>query len=120
MACGGNSCCEQASHLDEFSCCGAQALGRELRELSSCGSWALRAQAEQLWYTDLVTHRHVGSSQTRDQSGPNWSALVCVNQSALVGRLFTTEPLRKPKTFSNLFSQIIPFVNFNISFSIYI
>ena len=48
MASGGYSCCEEASHCDEFSCCGARALGRELREFSSCGSWALRAQAESL------------------------------------------------------------------------
>ena len=35
------------------------------RGLSRCGAQAPDAQAQQLWLTDLVAPRHVGSSQTR-------------------------------------------------------
>ena len=46
-------CGAWASHCGGFSCCGAQAPG---------------AQAQQLWRTDLVAPRHVGSSQTRTRT----------------------------------------------------
>ena len=47
-----------ASHCGGLSCCGARALGHT-------GSGA---QAQQLWSTDLVAPRPVGSSWTRDQT----------------------------------------------------
>ena len=63
-------CGARASHCGGFSCCGAQALGVwasvvVARGLSSCGLVGSRAQAHQLWRTDLVAPRHVGSSRTR-------------------------------------------------------
>ena len=61
------------SSLRGFSCLGAQAPGRE--GFCSCSTWpqklqllVSRAQAQWLWHTDLVAPRHVGSSQTRDQT----------------------------------------------------
>ena len=66
-----SSCSAQASHHSSFSCCGTQALGVWASAvaapvLSSCGSWAPRAQAQSLWSMGLVALRHVGSSWTRD------------------------------------------------------
>ena len=89
-------CGAQASLCGGFSCCGAWALGTQVSvvaacRLSSCGTqapehagfsscsmWAQQlwctdfssygAQAQQLWCMGLVALRHVGSSQTRDQT----------------------------------------------------
>ena len=76
----------QASHCSGFSCCGERALGCSgfsslANGLSSCSS-----QAQWLWHTGLVALWHVGSSQTKNRT--------CVS---CIGRLFTTEPPRKPK-----------------------
>ena len=49
------------SHCGGFSCCRAWALWHT--GFSSCST-----QAQQLWRTDLVALRHVGSSQTRDRT----------------------------------------------------
>ena len=56
-----SSCGAQASCCGGFSACGVQALGPA--GFSSGGIWAQR-----LWHTGLVAPRHVGSSQTRDQT----------------------------------------------------
>ena len=57
-----SSCGAQASYCSSFSCCRAQPLGRA--GFSSCGT-----QAQWLSYMGLAAPRHVGSSQTRDQTG---------------------------------------------------
>ena len=66
-------CSARASHCSGFSCCGAWALGARAsvviaHGLSSCGSQASRAQAQQLWCMGLVALQHVGSSRTRDRT----------------------------------------------------
>ena len=50
-------------------------MGSRHMGFSSCGTWVQqlwltgsRAQAQQLWCTGFVAPRHVGSSQTRDQT----------------------------------------------------
>ena len=55
---------------------------------SCCGAQAPDAQAQQLWRTDLVVPRHVGSSQTRIEPV----------SPALAGRFSTTAPPGKPTT----------------------
>ena len=45
-----------------------QSTGSRARGLSSCDFPVSRAQPQQLWYMGLVVLRHVGSSQTRDQT----------------------------------------------------
>ena len=72
------SCGAQASHCGGFSCCGAQALGTwasvdAAQGLISCwfSSRRLmdsRTQTQWLWCTGFSCPRHVGSSQTRDQT----------------------------------------------------
>ena len=58
-------CGTRASHCGGFSCRGSRALGMRAQQLWLMGS---RAQAQQLWHTDLVAPWHVGSSQTRDRT----------------------------------------------------
>ena len=70
--CGAALCCVWASHCSGFSWAvwapvtwaSVVAAGA----LNSCGSWALRAQAQYLWLTGLVAPWHVASSQTRDRT----------------------------------------------------
>ena len=74
---GAALCCSAlASHYGGFSCGGERAL--ECTGFSCCGTWApqlwlagSRAQAQQLWCTDLVAPQHVRSSRTRTRT------LVC-------------------------------------------
>ena len=54
------SCCAVVKAC-RLSSCGMQAL--ECAGFSSFGTWT-----QQLWHTGLVAPRHVGSSQTRDQT----------------------------------------------------
>ena len=65
-------CDAQASHCGGFS---LQSTGSRLTGFSSCGMpaqqlWLAgsRAQAQQLWHTDLAAPRYVGSSRTRAQT----------------------------------------------------
>ena len=48
------------------------------RGLSCCGAQAPDAQAQQLWLTDLVAPRHVGSSQTRART-----RVLCISRQIL-------------------------------------
>ena len=59
----------------------------QTRRLSSCGSRALDAQAQQLWLTGLVAPRHVGSSQTRARTH-----VPCIGRQTL-NRCATREAL---------------------------
>ena len=53
----------QASHCGGFSCCRHSLWVHGLQQLWLMGS---RAQAQQLWYMDLVAQWHVGLYQIRD------------------------------------------------------
>ena len=61
----------QASHCDDFSCCGAQALGMQALVitacgLGSCGLWGPReCRLCSSWRTGVVAPRHVEFSWTR-------------------------------------------------------
>ena len=73
----------QASHWSDFSCFGAQGPRHSgLQQLQLLGSRA------QLWHAGLVALKHVGSSQTKDQTH-------VVSPTVGVG-FFTTEPWGKP------------------------
>ena len=58
------------------------------RGLSCCGAQAPDAQAQQLWFTDLVAPRHVGSSQTRARTH-----VPCISRQTL-NHCTTKEALR--------------------------
>ena len=60
-----STCGAWALHCGGFSWCRARALGHVGSEVAVCSS---RAQAQWLWYMDLVALQCVGSSQTRDQT----------------------------------------------------
>ena len=55
----------RAPHCSSFSWCGAQAPGTQAQQLQLPSS---RAQAQSLWHKGLIAPKHVGSSQTRDQT----------------------------------------------------
>ena len=57
-----------ASLVSEHGLQGTQASVIAACRLSSCASWSLRAQSQQLWHTGLVAQQHVGFSQARNQT----------------------------------------------------
>ena len=65
-----SSCSAWASHCGGFFVAEHGALGHGLQELWHVGS---RAQAQELWPTDLVATWHVGSSWTRDRT---WGSYI--------------------------------------------
>ena len=78
------SCSVQVSHCGGFSCCGARAV--RCAGLSSCSTWALRAQAQQLWWAQLLC----------SMWGLPGSGVEPVS-SALAGGHCTTEPAGKSR-----------------------
>ena len=68
IASGGYSalqCMSVSLRLGGISVAGHRLQGHGLQQLQLLGS---RVQAKQLWHTGLVAQRHLGSSQTRDQT----------------------------------------------------
>ena len=76
-----------------LSCCGAEAVG--LTGFSSC-----RAQDQWLTCTGLVASRHVGSSQTRDQTcvscSGRWVLIPCATREGGQGFHFSCSPVCPP------------------------
>ena len=68
-----------ASFVTEHRLLGMQASVVAAHRLNSCGSRALRAQAQQLWHMGLVAPQHVVSSQIRDQI-----CVPCIGRQILI------------------------------------
>ena len=98
----------QASHWSDFSYFGAQAPRHSgLQQLQLLGSRA------QLWHAGLVALKHVGSSQTKDQTH-------VVSPTVGVG-FFTTEPWGKPGVgvFFLFFFNLLLFPSWSLLFPSY-
>ena len=61
-------CSAWASHCGGFSVAEHGFQARRLQQLQHVGSVVAACGLQQLWRTDLVALRHVGSSQTRDRT----------------------------------------------------